>query len=93
MYANIEDLDFVTSLYSIAEYLKNSDNYKIYHTLDDYLVNHKQLKDLKQISKDKLVLFDHGAHLGFLYRDEFLTELKKDIQKPQVANAVCGCNR
>ena len=85
MYANIEDLDFVTSLYSIADYLKNSDNYKIYHTLDDYLVNHKQLKDLKQISKDKLVLFDHGAHLGFLYRDEFLTELKKDIQKPQVA--------
>ena len=83
--ANIEDLDFVTSLYSIADYLKNSDNYKIYHTLDDYLVNHKQLKDLKQISKDKLVLFDHGAHLGFLYRDEFLTELKKDIQKPQVA--------
>ena len=85
MYANIEDLDFVTSLYSIADYLKNSDNYKIYHTLDDYLVNHKQLKDLKQISKDKLVLFDHGAHLGFLYRDEFLTELKKDIQKPHVA--------
>lgn len=88
MYANIEDLDFVTSLYSIADYLKNSDNYKIYHTLDDYLVNHKQLKDLKQISKDKLVLFDHGAHLGFLYRDEFLTELKKDISQKSIISAV-----
>lgn len=85
IYTNIEDLEIDTSLYSIADYLKNSTNYKIYHTLDDYLVNHKQLKDLKQIAKDKVVLYDHGAHLGFLYRDEFLTELKKDIQKPQVA--------
>lgn len=82
----IEDLEFETSLYSIADFLKNSSNYKIYHTLDDYLVNHQQLKDLKKISKDKVVLIDHGAHLGFLYRKEFIDELKKDIAINKVAS-------
>lgn len=80
-------MDFDTSLYSISDYLKNNDNYKIYHTLDDYLVNHSQLKDLKQISKDRLVLIDHGAHLGFLYRDEFIKELKKDISLDKLATS------
>lgn len=86
-YLNFEDMDFDTSLYSITDYLKNNDNYKIYHTLDDYLVNHKQLKDLKQISKDKLVLLDHGAHLGFLYREEFIEELKKDISPDKLTTS------
>lgn len=86
-YLNFEDMDFDTSLYSITDYLKNNNNYKIYHTLDDYLVNHKQLKDLKQISKDKLVLLDHGAHLGFLYREEFIEELKKDISPDKLTTS------
>ena len=87
IYISFEDMDFATSLYSISDYLKNNDNYKIYHTLDDYLVNHSQLKDLKQISKDRLVLIDHGAHLGFLYRDEFIEELKKDISLDKLATS------
>ena len=40
-----------------------------------------QMKKLKQYSKDKLTLFDNGAHLGFLYRSEFLENLKQTIAR------------
>lgn len=78
-YETMDELNTDTSLFAIRDYLANNDNYKIYHTLDDYLVNHKLLKELKQCSDKKLVLLDHGSHLGYLYRKEFIDELKKDI--------------
>lgn len=76
---SLDELNSSTSLLSINDYLKNGNNYKIYHTLDDYLVNQKLLKQLKQLTGKKTVLIDHGSHLGYLYRKEFLDELKKDI--------------
>ena len=78
-YQSIKDLNNDTSLYAIADFLKSSQNYKIYHTLDDYYVNPQQLKTLKNYSGNKLVLINNGSHLGFLYRQEFIAELKKDI--------------
>lgn len=76
---SVEDLAFCTSLNSLSDFLKHSGNYKIYHSLDDYLVNEKQLRILKEYAGNKAVLMEHGGHLGFLYRPEFLDELKKDI--------------
>lgn len=76
-----EDFLYESSLYSIAYFLENSDNYKIYHSLNDYLTNKQQIKRLKDYSKDKLVLFDNGAHLGFMYRKEFIDNLKDTIAK------------
>ena len=77
----IGDLAFETSLYSIADYLQSNNNYKIYHSLDDYLVNKNQLAQIKDYAKDKLVLLNNGSHLGFLYRKEFLAELKHEISQ------------
>lgn len=74
-----DDLSYETSLHSIASYLQNNDNYKIYHSMNDYLINSHQLKKLKEYANDKLVLFDNGAHLGFLYRHEFIEDLKNTI--------------
>ncbi|MFI3301271.1 MAG: MlaA family lipoprotein [Candidatus Gastranaerophilales bacterium] len=67
-----------TSLFAIKDYLINNDNYKIYHTLDDYLVNKKLLKQLKICSNKKIILFENGSHLGYLYRKEFIDELNND---------------
>lgn len=78
-YQTTDDLGYDTSLHSISTYLQNNDNYKIYHSLDDYLTNTKQLKLLKQYSGKKTVLLSNGSHLGFLYRPEFIESLKKDI--------------
>ncbi len=74
-----DDLTYESSLHSISAFLENNDNYKIYHSLNDYLINTNQLKRLKGYSKDKIVLLDNGAHLGFLYRKEFLDDLKITI--------------
>ena len=74
-----DDLTYESSLHSISAFLENNDNYKIYHSLNDYLTNTNQLKRLKGYSKDKIVLLDNGAHLGFLYRKEFLDDLKITI--------------
>ena len=63
----------------MAPYLKNSTNYKIYHSVDDYLVNETQLKNLKAISESKTILMSNGAHLGFMYTPEFIDDLKKEI--------------
>lgn len=84
----INDLAFETSLYSIADYLKDNNNYKIYHTVNDYLVTPKQLAHLKEYTGNNLILFDNGSHLGFLYRNEFLAELKKDISQNKQMIAV-----
>ncbi len=78
-YRNVQALSYDTSLLSLAPYLKNGSNYKIYHSIDDYLVNRKQLKNLKALSGAKTVLLSNGAHLGFMYTPEFIGDLKKEI--------------
>ncbi len=74
-----DDLNYDSSLYSISDYLKYSNNYKIYHALDDYLVTPQQLAQLKKYTGNKAVYFNNGSHLGYLYRQEFLDLLKKEI--------------
>src|SRR5574344_1198647 len=68
---NLDDLTYKASLYSISDFLKNNDNYKIYHAVNDCFTTPEQIKWLKNISGKKTVLFDNGSHLGFLYRKEF----------------------
>ena len=80
----MDELNQIASLHYISSYLRNADNYKIYHSLDDYLANTKQLHQLKQYSGTKAVFFNNGAHLGFLYRPEFIKELKKEISAKQL---------
>lgn len=75
----LDQFNYDTSLYSITDFLQKNKNYKIYHSLDDYFVNKEQLKWLKKICSNKTVIFSNGSHLGFLYRKEFLDNLKKDI--------------
>ena len=74
--SNYDDLVYETSLNSLANYFENNDNYKIYHSVNDYLTNSFQLKKLKDMTGDNMKLFDNGAHLGFMYRDEFINEIK-----------------
>ncbi len=75
----LDDIIYDTSLYSIADYLKNNDNYTIYHSLDDFFVNKKQIEQLKLYAPSQVICLNNGSHLGFLYRKEFLDSLKKEI--------------
>lgn len=80
-YPNIKALDFESSLHSISEYLKTNDNYKIYHSINDYLTNSEQLKKLKSYTGENSLYMDNGSHLGFVYREDFLDELKNEIER------------
>lgn len=75
----LDDLVYDTSLFSIANFLKESPDYKIYHSMDDFLINKKQLEQLKLYSPSQVVCLNNGAHLGFLYRKEFIDSFKRDI--------------
>ena len=74
-----EELKHQTSLHKISNYLESANNYTVYHTLDDYFVNRAQLAKLRNYSADKLILFDCGSHLGYLYRNEFKYQLYRDL--------------
>lgn len=78
-YIKNKDFKETANLSYIKNYLETSKNYKIYHTLDDYLISYEQLKKLKKLTGKNMRLIDKGAHLGFLYRSEFLDDLKKEI--------------
>ena len=51
----LEDLRYDTSLYSISDFLKNSEKYRIYHSLDDFFVNKNQLEKIKLYSPKNFV--------------------------------------
>lgn len=78
-YKSIQELRESTSLLSLAEFLQNNTNYKIYHSTDDYLTNQTQLKKLKICSGKQTTIVSNGAHLGFMYTPEFLNDLKREI--------------
>ena len=82
-YKSIDDIADNTSLLSLAQFLQTNSNYKIYHSIDDYLVNQTQLKKLKICTGKKMTLLSNGAHLGFMYTPEFLEDLKKEISLTQ----------
>ena len=71
-----------TTLYSLADYLSQNDNYRIYESFDDYLINKDQIQKLKNIAGGHLTCINCGSHLGFLYRKEFLDDLKNAIFMP-----------
>lgn len=78
-----EELREKASLLSLSSFLRDSSNYKIYHSLDDYLVNQTLLKKLKVYTGGKTVLLSNGGHLGFMYTPEFLEDFKKEISLSQ----------
>ena len=77
----LEDFRYETSLYSLADYFSKNNNYSIYHSMDDYLINREQLSRLKIFAGKHLICLSNGAHLGFMYRPEFLNMLKKEVEE------------
>ena len=76
-----KELEHGLGLNAISGYLKTANNYKIYHTQNDYLINTFQLKQLRYMSGKKLTILDNGSHMGFLYRPEFITDFRKTISE------------
>lgn len=80
--SSLDSINDQISLFAISDYLQNGSNYKIYHSLNDYLVNQNLLRKLKNYTGRNTTLVNNGAHLGFIYTPEFIEELKKEITLP-----------
>lgn len=76
---SLKIISYESSLYSLSDYLSKNNNYKIYHSVDDFFTSQDQLAWLKKQTQNKSVLFSNGSHLGYLYRKEFLDEFTRDI--------------
>ncbi len=76
---DLDKMNYVTSLYSLKDYLSSNDNYRIYHSVDDFFTNQDQISRLKLFAGNRLVCLSNGSHLGFLYRKEFIDSLKNYI--------------
>ncbi len=87
-YNSNDDFYYAASLYPISDFLQRSNNYKIYHSVDDYFVNKAQLAWLKNLADKKVTFFSNGAHMGFMYRPEFIEAFNKDINKQDTAQKV-----
>lgn len=76
---SLESIRYDSSLYSLSDYFVNNDNYRIYHSPDDFFTTESQISRLKTLAGDKLICISNGSHLGFLYRKEFQEALKAEI--------------
>lgn len=74
---DVETLREGSSLRSVAPALRNSGAVYVIHTDDDPLVSAADAAFLEQAFAGKLTVFEHGGHLGYLYRPEFRELLVK----------------
>ena len=73
-------LEAYDEMYAKLQAAKEEDEYL---TRKEWLQNELlAIADKHQLTdeQDKTILFDNGAHLGFMYRDEFLDSLKSTIE-------------
>jgi pimeloyl-ACP methyl ester carboxylesterase len=73
----MEQLRFNSGLRCLKKFLKESPRIRVLHNLDDPLLTQKDVDFLSENLGNKLLWFDHGAHLGNLYLKEYQNELLK----------------
>ncbi|MCP3966480.1 MAG: hypothetical protein GY750_03150 [Lentisphaerae bacterium] len=81
-------LNDMAHMNNLEEHLADNPDVRVIHTMDDFLINNKHRVWMKKTLQDKIVFFEHGAHLGNLYikkvHDKILTFLKED---PAITNS------
>ena len=68
--ADLESFIERSSLVHILDRLRNNPKVYIMHNADDFLINRKSIKELKDAFGDRLVLYPYGGHLGNLWYPE-----------------------
>ena len=71
----MEQLRYNSSLLCMEKFLKESPDIRVFHNLDDPLLSQKDADYLSKTLGEKLLWFDHGAHLGNLYLKEYQKQL------------------
>jgi hypothetical protein len=63
----MEKIAYYSHMKSFKEHFMDNPDIRIVHTMNDFLVDDKSRKWLKETFKGKIVFFEHGGHLGNLH--------------------------
>ena len=66
----LEQLNREASLPAIQQTLRNNPRIFILHTSDDWLLNDYDRRWLENVMQDRMVILNHGGHLGYFYRPD-----------------------
>ncbi len=70
-----EELLAKSSLRSIENTLRNSHKIRVFHNIDDFLVNDEERAWFDEVLKGKIVWFSNGGHLGNFYYKSVLRQI------------------
>jgi hypothetical protein len=70
-----EELLADSSLRSIEKTLRNSQKIRVFHNIDDFLVNDEERAWFDEVLKGRIVWFSNGGHLGNFYYKSVLRQI------------------
>ena len=79
----LADLNREAGLRAVAPTLRNNRAVRVLHSADDFLLDDADREFLRGTLGDRLTVFEHGGHLGNLYRDEVRQAMVKALQEPR----------
>lgn len=72
-----------SGLKAIENTLKNNEKIRVIHTSNDFLLKDKDREWLKSTLGDRITFINKGGHLGYLYNDQALELICKDVKLPK----------
>ena len=78
----MEEVAYNSHMKSFKGHFVDNPDIRIVHTMDDFLVDDKSRKWLKETFKEKIVFFEHGGHLGNLHHGKVHKQIY-DFLKPE----------
>ncbi len=78
----MEKIAYYSHMKSFKEHFADNPDIRIVHTMNDFLVDDKNRKWLKETFKEKIVFFEHGGHLGNLHYNKVHKQIY-DFLKPE----------
>lgn len=84
----IEDLKKESSLRIIEDYIKNSSKIAVVTNADELILNKKDFDYLKNIFKDRLIIYPKGGHCGNMFYKENVDVMLKFLNEGVLKNEI-----
>ena len=76
----LEELNRDSGMRALAPMLRTNPDIRVIHSADDFLLDQSDRDFLRQTLGDRLTMYEHGGHLGNLYRDEVRRKILEILQ-------------
>ncbi len=78
----LDELNAEAGLRAIEPALRHNPRLRVIHTADDFLLDREDREYLRRVLGDRLTVFEHGGHLGNLYREEVQNRVVEYFKAP-----------